>query len=1022
VPPRFESRPILSRRAFTATLHGTVLLDWRSQLGHGAHLFAVIAASVVARNVANEEVLEAVGPASLGSLYLAVAVLSGALLAGFGWLSRKHEARRVALWTHVAAAVLLAAASAVPATLRPGALVKYVLVEVIAAALLLGFGRLLGARFAPREARKIAPRVGVGGIAGGLAAGLVLSLGPKVVASRWLFLIAAAVVLAPITWLVRLDAAEVPPGAMGGPRKRPVVRSLAPYGRALAMTAFIAVITTTLVDYVFRYSARHYYRADELTAFFGNVVLVTGLVAAVFQLTLLDRLLDRFGVFATAAVMPAVIALTGAVLGAVPAVATLFVFKLADSGANMTVQQSTSSLLLAPLSTTARSVWQSRVDGVARRVGLALVGIFLVAFPWTPARLLPATLGLCVLWLGALAFTRSRYIRLLTDMLREGDVVDSTLRPTDGATVRLLESELERASPSRAAVILDLLADAGRKASPHTLARIAGHGGAAPGALLALDHLAKLRDVGALSAFVADPRPEVAVRALVEVATLDLGVAEKLCRQVLVEATSATAVRACAAGLLGNADPRALDMAVTLSHDRDPTTREAVVVGTSVTPAGGPAALSDLVTRLAADPDDRVAARALEALPRHATAESIEVALASVGRRAVRGAAMRALAGFGPLAAERVSQELAARLHETRTAAALAWVLGRLGSGAAVGALLETLWSEHAELRLAGAIALNSLKRRRPATVIPLAAVAARFEPEIAWYARMRDASHLALAGSGAGRLLTHLAKQRAQASLECLFRLLALRYPEEALRGTLLAVSSGDRRRRQLALELLDTLIDPELRSALAAAVSDGASRRRVGDPTTVLVELARTGDPFLAALSRRVLAERGVPAPARRAVAMEVEMGDGRVQDVLELQAVSVFGQSSAEDLAELASLLVDRPVKRGEVIFCEGDAGDALYLVRSGKIVLTREKAVVDEVGPGEAFGIVAVLDQQPRELTATIAADGVLRVLAADDLLQLLSERPLFMHSVFRALTQAIRGQLERAALGKRTDVA
>jgi CRP/FNR family transcriptional regulator len=169
-------------------------------------------------------------------------------------------------------------------------------------------------------------------------------------------------------------------------------------------------------------------------------------------------------------------------------------------------------------------------------------------------------------------------------------------------------------------------------------------------------------------------------------------------------------------------------------------------------------------------------------------------------------------------------------------------------------------------------------------------------------------------------------------------------------------------------------------------------------------------------------VLAERGVPAPTRRADATEVEMGDERVQDVLELQAVSLFGQSSAEDLAELAMLLVDRTVKRGEVIFREGDAGDALYLVRSGKVAIARGKTVLEEVGPGEAFGIVAVLDQQPRETTATSAADGELRVLAADDLMQLLSERPLFMHSVFRALTQAIRGQVERIALGKKSDVA
>lgn len=382
---------------------------------------------------------------------------------------------------------------------------------------------------------------------------------------------------------------------------------------------------------------------------------------------------------------------------------------------------------------------------------------------------------------------------------------------------------------------------------------------------------------------------------------------------------------------------------------------------------------------------------------------------------------MRALAAVGPIAVERLGQELARRLLQPQVAGALAWALGRMASPSSIGALVEALWAPHAEVRLAVAMALNSLRRRRPGVVLPTAAIGSRYLPEIDAYARMRAGAHLKLSASPSTRLFHQLCKQRAQASLECLFRLLALRYPEEALRGTLLAVSSGDRRQRQIALELLDTLVDPEVRQALAQVHSDTV-RRRTQEAGVFLAAIAHEGDAFLAALARRALAELGAPLPPRTAGALEIDMSDTLIDHILELQSVSLFAHCSAEDLAELATLLTERAVKKGTVIFREGDVGDALFLVRSGRVTVTRANQVHEQLGPGDALGIVAVLDQKPREVTATAASDCTLRILAADDLLELLAERPLFMQGVLRGLTQAIRGQLDRLALGKRSDVA
>ncbi len=147
---------------------------------------------------------------------------------------------------------------------------------------------------------------------------------------------------------------------------------------------------------------------------------------------------------------------------------------------------------------------------------------------------------------------------------------------------------------------------------------------------------------------------------------------------------------------------------------------------------------------------------------------------------------------------------------------------------------------------------------------------------------------------------------------------------------------------------------------------------------------------------------------------------MAHVQVDQILELQSLALFNHASAEDLAEVAALVSTRAVPKGTGVFREGDAPDAIYLIRSGQVTLSRAKKIIGNLGPGDAFGIVAVLDGRPREMTVATTSDCVLLALKADDLLQLLVDRPLLMHSVFRALTGAIRSQLDQIAIGKKAE--
>ena len=74
----------------------------------------------------------------------------------------------------------------------------------------------------------------------------------------------------------------------------------------------------------------------------------------------------------------------------------------------------------------------------------------------------------------------------------------------------------------------------------------------------------------------------------------------------------------------------------------------------------------------------------------------------------------------------------------------------------------------------------------------------------------------------------------------------------------------------------------------------------------------------------------------------------------------------------LTILAGTARRRSYRRGEVIFHQGDPGDALHFLTHGrvKVVLdaeTGEEAVIAILGPGDCFGELALIDGEPRSAT-------------------------------------------------------
>jgi CRP/FNR family transcriptional regulator, nitrogen oxide reductase regulator len=89
--------------------------------------------------------------------------------------------------------------------------------------------------------------------------------------------------------------------------------------------------------------------------------------------------------------------------------------------------------------------------------------------------------------------------------------------------------------------------------------------------------------------------------------------------------------------------------------------------------------------------------------------------------------------------------------------------------------------------------------------------------------------------------------------------------------------------------------------------------------------------------------------------------------------LKKSSVFSALDLDEEKELASLASDRNLVASETIFWEGDASEWFYLVRTGKVKIFKSSSSGKEItlsffGPGEIFGEVAVLENQPYPASA------------------------------------------------------
>jgi CRP-like cAMP-binding protein len=151
------------------------------------------------------------------------------------------------------------------------------------------------------------------------------------------------------------------------------------------------------------------------------------------------------------------------------------------------------------------------------------------------------------------------------------------------------------------------------------------------------------------------------------------------------------------------------------------------------------------------------------------------------------------------------------------------------------------------------------------------------------------------------------------------------------------------------------------------------------------------------------------GQPSAPARALP---SAGTERLTAKAVLQRNYLFRGLPDPTLERLASLAARRVCQKGAVIFSQGDPGDALFGVASGRVRISASGAGGREVflnimEPGDTFGEIAVMDGLPRTAGATALDPTTLVVLKRTDFLGLLEREPRLATHLLMLLCQRLR---------------
>jgi signal transduction histidine kinase len=131
-----------------------------------------------------------------------------------------------------------------------------------------------------------------------------------------------------------------------------------------------------------------------------------------------------------------------------------------------------------------------------------------------------------------------------------------------------------------------------------------------------------------------------------------------------------------------------------------------------------------------------------------------------------------------------------------------------------------------------------------------------------------------------------------------------------------------------------------------------------------------------------------------------------------VVGLESIALFRGLNREELQALRFITQEQQFSTGREIFLEGAPGDGVYFVKDGQVEISglvggNTRRVFSQLGPGEFFGEMAVIEHRPRSATATALTDTEVYFIPRAEMLALIERSPALAFSLLQQISHRLR---------------
>jgi len=128
--------------------------------------------------------------------------------------------------------------------------------------------------------------------------------------------------------------------------------------------------------------------------------------------------------------------------------------------------------------------------------------------------------------------------------------------------------------------------------------------------------------------------------------------------------------------------------------------------------------------------------------------------------------------------------------------------------------------------------------------------------------------------------------------------------------------------------------------------------------------------------------------------------------------LRTVPIFSELTDGDIASLSRLASRRRFPKDTVVFFEHEEGDFFFMILDGRIKVTilgddGREVILSMLGPGDFFGEMALLDNEPRSATAIAVEETELLSLHRTDFQTVLTDNRSITIALIKVLTARLR---------------